>query len=59
MVIAGFVIALAVLVDDAVRSTDAIATRLRADREAGRTPSLSTAIIEARRPRPAAWPTRR
>ncbi len=47
MVITGFAIALAVLVDDAVRSTDAIATRLRADREAGRTPSLSTAIIEA------------
>ena len=47
MLIAGFAIALAVLVDDAVSSTGAIATRLRDDRAAGRTTSLSAAIIEA------------
>ena len=47
MVIAGFAIALAVLVDDAVNSTNAIATRLREDRAAGRPPALTTAIVEA------------
>ncbi len=47
MVIAGFAIALAVLVDDAVNSTNAIATRLREDRAAGRPPALTTAVVEA------------
>ena len=47
MVIAGFAIAIAVLVDDAVTSTSAIATRLREDRAAGRSPALATAIVEA------------
>jgi Cu/Ag efflux pump CusA len=47
MVIAGFAIAIAVLVDDAVTSTSAIATRLREDRAAGRSPALTAAIVEA------------
>jgi len=47
MVIAGFAISLAVLVDDAVSSTEAIAGRLRDDRAAGRSTSLSAAIVEA------------
>ena len=47
MVIAGFAIAIAVLVDDAVTSTQAIADRLRRDRAEGRTPSLTTQIVEA------------
>jgi Cu/Ag efflux pump CusA len=47
MVIAGFAIALAVIIDDAVTSTTAIAARVREDRAAGRSPSLATAIVEA------------
>jgi CzcA family heavy metal efflux pump len=47
MVIAGFAIAIAVLVDDAVTSTAAIAGRLRSDRAEGRTPSLTMQIAEA------------
>ena len=47
MVIAGFAIAVAVLIDDAVSSTGAIASRLRDDRAAGHSTSLSAAIIEA------------
>jgi Cu/Ag efflux pump CusA len=47
MVIAGFVIALAVLIDDAVSSTGAIAARLRDDRAARGEASLSAAIVES------------
>jgi Cu/Ag efflux pump CusA len=47
MVIAGFAIALAVLVDDAVTAAGAIASRMREDSAAGRSPALATAIVEA------------
>ena len=47
MVIAGFAIALAVLVDDAVTAAGAIASRIREDSAAGRSPALATAIVEA------------
>jgi Cu/Ag efflux pump CusA len=47
MVIAGFAIAIAVLVDDALTSTGAIVDRLRRDRADTREPALASAIVEA------------
>jgi CzcA family heavy metal efflux pump len=53
MVIAGLLIALALLVDDAVTCTQTIAARLRADRQAGRETPATTLVregaVEARR----------
>jgi multidrug efflux pump subunit AcrB len=46
MVIAGLLIALALLVDDAVTCTQTIAARLRADREAGRETPAQALVLE-------------
>ncbi|MDX6533116.1 MAG: hypothetical protein QOF68_860, partial [Gaiellales bacterium] len=47
MVFAGFAIALAILVDDAVTCTDAIVRRVREDRAAGNRTPASTILLDA------------
>jgi CzcA family heavy metal efflux pump len=47
MIVAGLVIALAILVDDAVASTRTIADRVRADREAGLETPAHTLVLDA------------
>jgi CzcA family heavy metal efflux pump len=47
MVVAGLLMALGVIVDDAVIHVDAVAQRLRLLRQAGGTPSAATVILEA------------
>jgi CzcA family heavy metal efflux pump len=47
MIVAGLLIALGILVDDAVGSTRTIAARVRADREAGRETPAHTVVLDA------------
>src|SRR6476620_8374809 len=47
MIVAGLLIALAILVDDAVACTRTIADRVHADREAGRETPAHTLVLEA------------
>ncbi|HKV69210.1 MAG TPA: efflux RND transporter permease subunit, partial [Gaiellales bacterium] len=47
MIVAGLLIALAILVDDAVACTGTIAARIRADREEGRETPAHTLVLEA------------
>ena len=47
MMVTGLLIAIGVVVDDAVLHVDAIAGRLRRDRQSGRTPSPAGSIVEA------------
>ena len=46
MIVAGLLIALAILVDDAVACTQTIAARVRADREEGRSTPAQTLVLE-------------
>jgi CzcA family heavy metal efflux pump len=47
MIVAGLLIALAILVDDAVACTGAIAARIRADRDEGRETPAHTLVLDA------------